>query len=149
MTVAARAGRAWVVVLLAAAACGAPQPELREVLVEGRDYAFSLPSILPAGPTVFAFTNRGVVDHELMLAALKPGVTMASALSAARAGRDSREFLESGASVLYASPGQGSTARLLADLQPGRTYAVVCLMRDKEGAPPHTEMGMATSFVVQ
>lgn len=133
----------------AAAACDKGPSAPQRVAVEGGDYAFALPDTLPPGPTLFAFANNGRVDHELMLAALKPGVTLATALAAARAGRDTREFLESGASVLYAAPGQGSTAELLVDLQAGRSYAVVCLMRDGEQAPPHADMGMARSFIVR
>ena len=115
----------------------------------GTDYAFTMPTTLPAGPTLFAFRNEGRVHHELMLAALKPGVTLADALEARRAGRDPREFLESGASVLYAGPGQRSTAQLLVDLEPGRRYAAICLMRDTDAAAPHSEMGMVTELTAE
>ena len=135
--------------LAGVSACGDGVQALHRVDVVGSDYAFTLPDTLPPGPTRFAFTNQGYVHHELMLAALKPGVTLEAALAASAAGRDAGEFLESGASVLYASPGQGSTAELLVDLKSGRSYVAVCLMRDAEGAPRHTELGMATSFVVR
>ena len=135
--------------LTGVSACADGVQALHRVDVVGSDYAFTLPDTLPPGPTRFAFTNQGYAHHELMLAALKPGVTLDAALAASAAGRDTREFLESGASVLYASPGQVSTAELLVDLKSGRSYVAVCLMRDAEGAPRHTELGMATSFVVR
>lgn len=121
----------------------------REVAVVGSDYAFSMPDTLPSGPTRLAFRNDGRVDHELLFAALKPGVTLADALAANAAGGDTDEFLEAGASVLYAGPGQHSTAELLVDLKPGRKYAVVCLMRDTEEAAPHAAMGMVKEVTVQ
>lgn len=134
--------------LLAVSSC-APGDRLREVTVVGTDYAFQVPESVPAGPTAFAFENRGRVDHELLISLLKPGATLQQALDAESAGRDAGEFLESASSVLYAEPGESSTARLLLDLIPGRTYAVVCLMRDAEQAPPHAAMGMVTSFTVE
>lgn len=134
-----------VVLLLACAPAGTQAPE---IVVVGTDYAFAHPDTLPAGRTALAFENRGRVHHELMLAKLKPGVTLEQALAANQAGDDVRTLQEDGASVLYASPGGRSTARLLVDLEAGRTYAVVCLMRDTEQAPPHAVMGMVSSIAV-
>jgi hypothetical protein len=129
-------------------ACAPACSQAPEVVIVGTDYAFAHPDTLPAGPTALAFENRGRVDHELMLAKLKAGVTLEQALAANQRGADVSSFLEDGASVLLASPGGRSTARLLVDLEAGRTYAVVCLMRDDEQAPPHAAMGMVGSIVV-
>jgi len=118
------------------------------MVVVGTDYAFAHPGTLPAGPTELAFENRGHVHHELMLAKLKPGVTLEQALAPNQTGDDVRTLLEDGASVLHASPGGRSTARLLVDLEAGRAYAVVCLMRDTEQAPPQAVMGMVGSIAV-
>lgn len=82
-------------------------------------------------------------------AALKPGATLQQALDAQRSGGDPGVFLESASSVLYANPREASAARLLLDLRPGRTYAVVCLIRDTDEAPPHAAMGMVGSITVE
>src|SRR5690606_17385320 len=109
---------------------------------------FAHPDTLPAGPTTIAFENRGLMHHELMLAKLKSGVTLEQALAANQAGDDVTTLLEDGASVLYASPGGRSSARRRVHLEAGRTYAVVCLLRDTEQAPPHAVMGMVGSIAV-
>lgn len=100
-------------------ACAPARTHEPEIVVVGTDYAFAHPDTLPAGPTTLAFENRGRVHHELMLAKLKRGVTLEQALAANQAGDDVRALLEDGASVLYASPGGRSTARLLVDLEGG------------------------------
>lgn len=79
-------------VIVSLAAC-AVDGRTNEVTVVGTDYAFQVPATLPAGRTLFALENRGRVDHELILARLKPGVTMQQALETQRAGGDADEVM--------------------------------------------------------
>lgn len=117
-------------------------PAVQEVTVLGHDYAFQLPDSLPAGPTAFAFENVGEVPHEMILVGLQEGATLDEVMARQRAGGDWRALLEPGAAILIADPGERSNARVLADLEAGRTYALVCNFRDTDDAPPHTELGM-------
>lgn len=141
----ARAGRllAGAIALAAAGLAGcsaAPAPN--ELTVIGLDYAFTAPDTLPPGPTVIAFENGGEVDHEMILVRLKEGVTLDQVMEAVRGGGDPREFTEGGPGILIAAPEQTTASRLLVDLQPGRTYALVCNFQDEPEAPPHTALGM-------
>lgn len=133
--------------VLAMVACGAS--DVHDVTVVGTDYAFEVPSTMPAGPTAFAFENRGKVDHEVIFALLREGHDVEEVLKAIEEGLDPGEMVEGGASILIAGPAETSVGKVLLDLQPGRTYALICTFRDGEGAPPHTALGMFGSFEVE
>lgn len=129
-------------------AASAPGAAANEVTVVGLDYAFGGIGTLPPGPTAIAFENRGEVAHEMILVRLKEGVTLEQVMELAGGGGDPGELTEGGPGILIADPGQTTASRLLVDLLPGRTYALVCNFQDQPDAPPHTELGMVTSFRV-
>lgn len=133
-------------ILWLASCTGSAPPN--EVTVVGVDYAFAAPDSLSSGPTAIAFENRGEVRHEMILVRLKEGVTLAEVLEAAQGGGDPEDYTEGGPGILIAGPGQTAASRLLVDLLPGRTYALVCNFRDEPDAPPHTALGMTASFRV-
>lgn len=135
-------------VTVLAVAC-APTDATNEVTVGGLDYAFEAPDTLPPGPTAFHFENRGEVRHELILVRLQEGVTMEDVLTGLQEGADSEEFVEGGLGILVVRAGQSSANRLLVDLMPGRTYALICNLRDSPEAQPHTALGMRDSFYVR
>lgn len=130
----------------ASSACSPERPN--QVTIVGLDYAFEAPDTLPPGPTVFAFENRGEVDHEAILVQLREGVTLDELMQAVREGADPGDFTEGGPGILIAAPGETTASRLLVDLVPGRTYALVCNFRDEPDDPPHTVLGMRGSFAV-
>lgn len=133
---------------LAGVACTAPQAEVNDVIVRGTDYAFDVPDTLPPGQTAFTFANGGKVPHEMILVRLKEGVTLPQVLQAVQTGSDPGEFTEAGTAILIAPPGDTARTRLLVDLLPGRTYAMVCNFEDGEGQPPHVALGMVKSIEV-
>ena len=134
--------------VLGGVACTAQGARVNEVAVRGTDYAFDVPQALPPGQTAFTFENAGQVPHEMILVRLKAGVTLPQVLEAASGGQDPTEFTEGGAAILIASPGDTAGTRILVDLLPGRTYALVCNFEDGEGKPPHVALGMAKSIEV-
>ena len=134
--------------ILGGAACTAREAAVNEVAVRGTDYAFDVAEALPPGPTAFTFENAGQVPHEMILVQLKEGVTLPEVLEAASGGQDPADFTEGGAAILIASPGDTASTRMLVDLRPGRTYALVCNFEDGEGKPPHVALGMAKSIEV-
>lgn len=140
--------RLGVVAILCCVACTAREAAVNHVAVKGTDYAFDVPETLPAGQTAFTFENAGQVPHEMILVRLKEGVTLPQVLEAASAGTDPAEFTEGGAAILIASPGDTAGTRMLVDLLPGRTYALVCNFEDGAGKPPHVALGMAKSIEV-
>ena len=53
----------------------APLLGAEEVKIIGSDYTFDAPAMLGAGTTTFVFENTGVMPHEMILVALRQGVT--------------------------------------------------------------------------
>jgi len=124
--------------------------EPAHVTIVGSDYAFlQLPATLPAGPTLFAFENRGTKRHELSLTLLKAGIATDSLLKNLRVGTvGSRAVSDSIVGLLLARPGDRSGGQLYVNLLPGRTYLVICTLRDTPDAQPHAELGMIGTFRV-
>ena len=120
-----------------------------QVRIVGDDYAFiQPPGTVPPGEAVFAFQNRGKVRHELSIALLKPGLGPSDVLDAFAQGNRRRDLYETSIGVLLAFPGDTAGGRLLATLVPGRTYALICSLRDTPDALPHARMGMIAVFTV-
>ena len=51
--------------------------------------------------------------------------------------------------ILIARPGEGSGGQLYADLISGRSYIVVCMLKDTPSSRPHTDLGMIGTFRVR
>lgn len=126
----------------------ADKPASSEVEVTGSDYAFRVPSRLPAGLTTFRFHNEGEVRHELTIVRLKPGATLDQFIAREKESKPTTDLLDGAVGVLFADPGKRSTSGLTANLVPGK-YAVQCALRDKPGAQKHFELGMYSVIDVQ
>jgi hypothetical protein len=131
--------------LLLAALASAPA---RDVEIVGMDYAFRVPSELPAGLTNFGFVNKGKVKHELNIVLLKPGATLAQYVAVSKSGESVYSVVESPVGVLFADPSKRSPSALTTQLLAGRTYVVQCIFRDSATAPRHAEMGMISAISV-
>lgn len=120
------------------------------VAIVGSDYAFlRTPTTLPAGRTLFSFENRGKVRHEMILVRLKPGIPPEELVRAAtRVDTGGRDMVEHIVGILIIQPGDSTSGRLLVDLVPDRSYALVCRFRDTPGALPHSMMGMVAALRV-
>lgn len=129
---------------LVLAASGAPRgiaaPENIEIVT--MDYAFKLPTELPAGRAAFRLRNAGKKRHELNISLLKPGVTPQQVLAAMNASQSMTPLLEAGVGVLFADAGERSSAAVSTELIPGRSYFVRCIFRDSASKPKHENMGM-------
>ncbi|HEY9505385.1 MAG TPA: hypothetical protein VIQ27_05415 [Gemmatimonadales bacterium] len=136
--------------LVAAMACQAPPPPQgpQDITVMGSDYAFQLPDSLQAGSTVLHFSNVGKVDHEMGMALLKPGVSLAQVLERIKAGNSPDSLLDGIVGILIAKPGVTTLGGLSVALLPGRTYAMFCNFQDGPDKPPHSSLGMVTSRTI-
>jgi len=135
---------------LSVAAAEAQVGQLPDVHVVGNDYAFlHPPDTVAAGQTTFSFENRGTVRHELGLALLGPSATLKDLLDVYQNGGARRGIVAKSIGVLVAAPNDTSGGRLVATLIPGRTYAIVCTLRDKPDAQQHVMLGMLSAFVVK
>lgn len=141
-------GAGFVASLLALGAC-TPTSEIPEVIVGGLDYTFELAATLEPGPIKIGFENRGQVPHELVLARLRPGVTLVDMIAGITEGGDPDEFSDGFYGILVADPGEVTLGRLYVELESGRSYALVCMFEDEEGDPPHVALGMVRSFSVE
>lgn len=116
------------------------------ITITGTDYAFQIPTRVRAGATLLAFENHGTVRHEMSVALLKVGLAPDSVLQAITRGTRRRDFVEGQAALIIAAPGEPSGPRLWLNLQKGRTYVVLCTLRDSPDQPQHTSLGMIGSF---
>jgi hypothetical protein len=128
---------------------GAVEPA--RVAIVGADYSFvQPPSTLTAGPTLFSFENRGLKRHEMSVVLLRPDVTVDELL---RAGEQlsvsSRAVSDSIVGLLLARPGERSGGQLYVNLIAGRTYVMICTLKDTPDARRHMDLGMITSFRVR
>lgn len=142
-------GAVLVVALLAGGSAAAPRRAPQRVRIVGTDYAFQLPEHIRAGETIFTFENRGSVRHEMSLALLKPGFDRDSILASLVGGSPRRNWMEGQAPLIVSRPGDPPGPGLWLDLQAGRTYLVICTLRDTPDARPHIAMGMVGSFRVE
>jgi hypothetical protein len=141
------------IIAAAAIACACtsqapPVARVQQINVAGLDYAFQLPDSLGPGPTSFRFSNTGKVPHEMILALLKPGVTLSQLMAHAQAGGNPQELTDGMAGILVTGPGTETIGALHLDLLPGRTYVWACFFQDSPDAKPHSELGMVASRTI-
>ena len=118
------------------------KPKTHDIEIVGLDYAFVMPSRLPAGRTTFRFRNAGNHAHEFNIVLLKGGVTIDQFIQAGKEDKPRQPMIDGAVGVLFAGPGKTSSVGLTTDLLPGRDYAVQCIIRDSAKAPQHFALGM-------
>jgi hypothetical protein len=92
--------------------------------------------------------NAGKVDHEMGMALLKPGVTLAQVMDLIKTGGSPDSLIDGIVGILIAKPGVTTLGSLAVDLIPGRTYALFCNFQDAPDKPPHSGLGMLSSRTV-
>lgn len=135
--------------MLLAAAGAAPAAPPQAVRIAGLDYAFQIPAHIHAGETIFTFENRGSVRHEMSLALVKEGFGVDSVFASVLAGSARRNWLEGQAPLIVSRPADPSGPGIWLNLLAGRTYIVICTLRDTPDAQPHVMLGMASRFRVE
>lgn len=121
------------------------QAKATKVDVLGLEYSYQgVPASLPAGPTVFSFTNGGTVNHEIGVVKVKDGVSAAEAIATAKADFDDDSFIERFLGVAFALPGEHAdlSVKLVAGL-----YGYGCSVEDDAGLA-HGSQGMIGTFTV-
>jgi hypothetical protein len=133
--------------LLLLLAAGAPKPQL--IRITATDYAFQVPEHIKAGETIFTFENHGAVRHEMSLVMLNEHMPADSAIRGMLAGSPRRNFADGQGALVISAPNEAPGPGIWLNLEAGRTYLVVCTLRDTPQSPPHATMGMITSFRVE
>lgn len=119
----------------------------RVIHLVANEYAFIAPESTPAGLTTFTLENQGSKFHEVLVGLLRPGAGGADIIATHKQGVGFRQlgqfYLEGDPSgALFASPGRTSAGSLTLDLRRGRSYVLVCQLRDSTGAVQHVMLGM-------
>src|SRR5690242_8859332 len=120
----------------------------RDVEIVARDYAFAAPTQLSAGQTTFRFTNDGMVVHELHIILLKDGTTSQSVMAAVNARVPLKPLLAASVGILGARPGHRSSSGLSTTLVAGRSYLLICRVKDSASVLMHSQMGMIAVITV-
>jgi hypothetical protein len=153
-----RAWRPMLVLLLTAlltaliAACstasGANIVPLPTITLTAYDYSFAMPVTMAAGLTDIKLVNAGSQPHQASFGRVKPGVTVAQVLAAAKRGVSAQPYIFSvldfaGGPNAISPHGQQET---ILNLRPGH-YVALCFVPGPDGMP-HYQMGMITPFTV-
>jgi hypothetical protein len=139
-----------------AAASPVPVAEISAgVRVEMQDFAFTMPSEIPAGPQIWEVTNVGQQPHFIVIVKGPETLTMdqvQAILEAEMTGgtppagvpNPETDFADAGF-VQLLSTGQSLWTEF--DLAPG-TYVALCFFPDEQTGAPHAALGMVTIFTV-
>lgn len=125
--------------LVAGCQAGARVPETAQVTLA--EYRIEPPAAVEAGRVVFAVTNTGELEHELLVVRLPEDLPP---LDEQLRGTNRRHVLPL-AGLPPVPPGADAT--FAADLTAGR-YGLVCFLTDADGQP-HALEGMNAEFVVR
>ncbi len=129
------------------AASGAAAPEA-DVLVQLDDFAFIMPDTVPAGESVWEFSNTGDQWHMMLIVKPAEGQTaddvMAMMMGEGDPNAAEPEFMSS-----FEPISQGNRAWVTMDLPPGK-YLAVCPLPDlKTMQMDHASLGMVREFTVE
>ena len=113
------------------------------VNVVAKEMKYEMPDSIPAGPTLFHFTNAGEQLHHLTLVKLEDGKTLQDFMSLPPGPMPAWAVFMGGPNTPVP---HGGVDEAVVDLAPGN-YAVVCVIPDADGAP-HMVKGMAQALTV-
>ena len=136
----ASAGESKILVVTPASGAEAGNPPGATQEVQMVDFAYLGPERWPAGTHSIRVENDGKQDHQLQLARLNPGKSMADWLAS------EGELADRVAGV--ARMGPGTVAYLPVDL-PAGSYVVYCLITDPASDREHLEMGMYRAIEIE
>src|SRR4029077_14819850 len=95
------------------------------------------------GPARLRLINAGTVPHEVQVFVFKPGISGDSGRALLNTmDRVPDSLADSSGAVLIAAPHTTAPEEVYVDLQPGRTYALLCQFRDTPKAQRHDRLGM-------
>lgn len=129
--------------LLSQGAVADASPGPNVVNVVAKEFKYEMPDSIPAGPTLFHFTNAGEQLHHVTLIKLEDGKTFKDFTSLPPGPMPTWAVFMGGPNTPVP---HGGIDEDVVDLEPGN-YAVVCVIPDTDGAP-HMMKGMAQALTV-
>jgi hypothetical protein len=125
-----------------------PRFDPAQISVVSTDYAFAgIPSTIQPGTILISMANHGTVRHEMTVVRLKKGVSV-SELLVEGTSASSKQVAESLIGILIARPGEAAGGKLYVEFHDGESYLVICNLKDGPNGPPHSKLGMVTTFTV-
>lgn len=119
------------------------------VTIVANEYAFDMPTSIPAGLTTFRLVDKGKEPHHFFLMKLDKGKTasdlMAALKAAGPAGGPPPSWMKPVGGPNAPLPG-GGEANATLTLEPGE-YAAMCVIPTPQGVP-HFALGMVKGFTV-
>jgi hypothetical protein len=113
------------------------------VNVVAREYQYEMPDSIPAGPTLFHFTDEGNQLHHVTLVKLEQGKTLADFTALPPGPFPAWAVFMGGPNTPLPHGGQDEA---VVDLSPGH-YAVICVIPGPDGKP-HMMNGMVKALTV-
>ncbi len=113
------------------------------VNVVAREYQYEMPDSLPAGPTLFHFTDDGNQLHHMTIVKFEKGKTLADFGALPPGPPPAWAVFMGGPNTPMPKGGQDED---VVDLSPGN-YAVMCVIPGPDGKP-HVALGMIKGFTV-
>ncbi len=131
---------------IAATSARAP---VRRVTVDVGDYAFRVADTLPAGESDILMRNDGAQRHEVAIGRLKAGTTPQYFFAQYLQDQDVDSLYDDDGAILVAYGGDQNAFTIRVDFLAGRSYVLLCELRDSPEAPKHAKMGMFRGIVVR
>jgi hypothetical protein len=119
-------------------------PGANVVTVVVHDYAYDMPSSIPAGLTTFVLRNEGTQGHHLQLARIDAGKTMADVRAALLSNKGEPAWMHAVGGPNTPIPGGETNGTLI--LEPG-SYVAYCTIPAADGVS-HFAKGMMKSITV-
>lgn len=113
------------------------------VNVVATEYQFEMPDSVPAGPTLFHFTNEGKQLHHMTIVKLEDGKTIADLTALPPGPPPAWVVFMGGPNAPLPKGGQVDD---VVDLSPGNN-AVICIIQDPDGKP-HMMKGMVKALTM-
>lgn len=128
------------------AALGSGAPEIRELTIRTRDYAFDAPARVPSGATRIRLVNEGPDFHHVWLIRLSEGHTIGELIGSLQERAVTPDWaVDVGGPNTPGAPGASTSA--VVDLKPG-SYGLVCLIPGPDGVL-HIMKGMVRELTVE
>ncbi len=127
----------------------AAQLPARRLTVDAGDYAFRVADTVPAGEVDLQMTNSGKQRHEVAIGRLKAGMTPEIFFAQYLQDQDVDSLYDDDGAILVTYGGDHNDFTIRVDFLAGRSYVLVCELRDSAEAPRHAKMGMFKGIVVR
>ncbi len=128
---------------ISSAAHAGPAAGPNVVNVVAREFRYQMPDTLPAGPTLFHFTDDGKLLHQMTIVKLEQGKTLADFTALPPGPLPAWTVLMGGPNTPVP---RGGVSEAIVDLPPGN-YVVICVIPDADGKP-HMMKGMVKGLTV-